>query len=306
MVSIATQQPVQLAIMDHEGVLLFEPQPVREGRVDLAAVFPHLWSVREVAYVQLVDAQDELNSHGSALVLQPMLSPMTPRTEIDVHPTTGATTKRIVGWDAPSIRAFSGFRAYVEQDVLLRTSHGDIRIALRPDHAPNTAWNFRELARGGFYNGVAFHRIVPLTAQGDPFVIQAGDPSGTGSGGPGYELALEPSTLPHDFGVISMARANEPNTAGSQFFICLSRPGTSRLDGQYAAFGYAVQGAEAVMTIADVELADVTSGRPASPPTVRRAELIPSPPRAIGAGRPDRRITVPRPVQQPTPGRVPR
>ena len=63
------------------------------------------------------------------------------------------------------------------------TTHGEIVIALRPDHAPNTAWNFRSLSEGGFFDGIMFHRVVPLTANGDPFVIQAGDPSGTGEGG---------------------------------------------------------------------------------------------------------------------------
>lgn len=308
MVNIHAPLPrVQLAMMDHDGVLLAEPVPVRVGRLDLAETFPRLWDVRQTAYVQIVAVEDELTSFGTAMVLQPMLAPGTPLTTTDVHPTTGLITTRITGWQPPDNPAFSGFRAYVEQDVMLHTTHGDMHIALRPDHAPNTAWNFRQLAGGGFYNGIVFHRIVPMTAAGDPFVIQAGDPSGTGSGGPGYELALEPSELEHDFGVISMARADGPDTAGSQFFICLSRAGTSRLDGQYAAFGYAVDGASSVLAIADVELADVAAGRPARPPVIRRAVLVPAPPRTIGTGRPDSRISIrdDTPAQAPT-GRVPR
>ncbi len=107
------------------------------------------------------------------------------------------------------------------------TNLGEIVIGLRPDEAPNTAWNFRELVDGGFYDGTIFHRVVPQSRDGDPFVIQGGDPSQSGEGGPGYWLPLEPSGLAHDFGVISMARADDPDSAGSQFFICLSARGRS-------------------------------------------------------------------------------
>ena len=102
---------------------------------------------------------------------------------------------------------FSGLRAYVEQEVVLHTSRGEIVLAMCPEEAPNTSWNFLMLCAGGMYEGVVFHRVVPLTREGLPFVIQAGDPTATGDGGPGYWLPMEASGLPHDFGVISMARA---------------------------------------------------------------------------------------------------
>jgi peptidyl-prolyl cis-trans isomerase B (cyclophilin B) len=260
---------------------------------------------------------------GSALVVQPLLSRQAPRTEQAVRPDGSAYT-RITGWGPPPAeadqadpeagtatnaeppRVHSGFRIYPERDVLLRTTLGDIVLAMRADEAPNTAWNFRHLVAGGFYDGVVFHRVVPLTRGGDPFVIQAGDPTGGGDGGPGYRLPMEPSGLRHDFGVISMARADHPDSAGSQFFICLSRAGTARLDGQYCAFGYAVEGAETIRAVAAVELADVAAGRPVDPPVVVGAELVPSPPRTPDVGRPDRPVIDQEAAVEAQPDRVPR
>lgn len=205
-------------------------------------------------------------------------------------------------------RRLLGYRLYVERDVVLDTSFGKIRIVLRPDHAPETAWNFRELVRRGFYDGLAFHRIVPMTAAGLPFIIQAGDPTGEGHGGPGYELHLEPSAIAHDFGVISMARGDEPDSAGSQFFIALSREGTASLDGQYCAFGYAVSGREAILEIADGPLTDVRRGRPRWPVVIHEAHLVDAPPRGTGRGRADERVQreLPADERPATPRRVPR
>ena len=191
--------------------------------------------------------------------------------------------------------------------MILHTTKGDIRIAMKPDEAPNTAWNFLELARGGFYRDVAFHRVVKLDRNGLPFVIQGGDPTATGDGGPGYWLPIEDSHLSHDFGVISMARSDDPDSNGSQFFFCLSREGTKRLDGQYCSFGYAVDGTQTIKAIAEVELADVEAGRPVDPPLIRSAELIPAPPRRPNHGRPDSRITPDSKSPEQVPGnRVPR
>jgi peptidyl-prolyl cis-trans isomerase B (cyclophilin B) len=120
-----------------------------------------------------------------------------------------------------------------------------------------------------------------MTPAGDPFVIQGGDPSGDGAGGPGWWLPMEDSPLPHDFGVVSMARDIHPDSAGSQFFICLSRAGTARLDGSYTAFGRVVEGGDVVRRIAQVPLADVATGRPRRPPMIRDARLVPAPPRTI-------------------------
>jgi len=334
---------VSLQLMDAQGLPLAETIDVHPGRIDLADKLPMIWTLREAAYLQMLDLEKPI---GSALVLQPMLSRMVPITELSTRPNGSAYTK-IVGWkdenlpemqappptpapsppstapassattqpavdetpeeEAPTIdRLFSGLRIYSEMDVVLRTSKGEIRIAFAPEHAPNTVWNFLELCRGGFYFDVTFHRIVPLTAAGLPFVIQAGDPTGTGDGGPGYWLPIEPSGLPHDFGVISMARSDDPDSNGSQFFFCLSREGTARLDGQYCSFGYAVAGAATIRAIAETPLADVSTGRPAEPPVITATNLVPAPPRVLGKGRSDERVTVEQATATTQPTRVPR
>ena len=126
-----------------------------------------------------------------------------------------------------------------------------IRLELYPEIAPITVENFLDLVNKGFYNGLTFHRIIP------GFMIQGGDPSGNGTGGPGYSIKGEfksngvNNTVKHERGVISMARAFDPNSAGSQFFIM--HEDAPHLDGEYAAFGKVIEGLEAVDEIASVE-----------------------------------------------------
>lgn len=126
-----------------------------------------------------------------------------------------------------------------------------IRLELYPEIAPITVENFLDLVNKGFYNGLTFHRIIP------GFMIQGGDPSGNGTGGPGYSIKGEfksngvNNTMKHERGVISMARAFDPNSAGSQFFIM--HKDAPHLDGEYAAFGKVIEGLEAVDEIASEE-----------------------------------------------------
>lgn len=126
-----------------------------------------------------------------------------------------------------------------------------IRLELYPEIAPITVENFLDLVNKGFYNGLTFHRIIP------GFMIQGGDPSGNGTGGPRYSIKGEfksngvNNTMKHERGVISMARAFDPNSAGSQFFIM--HKDAPHLDGEYAAFGKVIEGLEAVDEIASVE-----------------------------------------------------
>ena len=126
-----------------------------------------------------------------------------------------------------------------------------IRLELYPEIAPITVENFLDLVNKGFYNSLTFHRIIP------GFMIQGGDPSGNGTGGPGYSIKGEfksngvNNTVKHERGVISMARAFDPNSAGSQFFIM--HKDAPHLDGEYAAFGKVIEGLEAVDEIASVE-----------------------------------------------------
>ena len=121
---------------------------------------------------------------------------------------------------------------------------------LYPEVAPNTVNNFISLVSSGFYDGLIFHRVIP------GFMIQGGDPKGSGVGGPGYEIPGEftangfQNDLKHDKGVLSMARTNDPNSAGSQFFVMVEK--APHLDGQYAAFGKVVEGIETADAIVAV------------------------------------------------------
>lgn len=126
---------------------------------------------------------------------------------------------------------------------------GVMKAELYPEIAPNTVNNFISLANGGFYNGIIFHRVI------EGFMIQGGDPTGTGMGGPGYSIKGEFSAngfkndLKHSRGVLSMARSARPNSAGSQFFIM--HDNAPHLDGQYAAFGKLTEGYDVLDSIAE-------------------------------------------------------
>ena len=129
---------------------------------------------------------------------------------------------------------------------------GVMKAELYPEYAPNTVSNFLSLAASGFYNGLIFHRVIP------GFMIQGGDPEGSGMGGPGYSIkgefrrnGFKANTLKHTAGVLSMARAMNPNSAGSQFFIM--HKNAPHLDGDYAAFGKVIEGMDVVDRIASVQ-----------------------------------------------------
>ena len=123
-----------------------------------------------------------------------------------------------------------------ENTLVLETAHGTTVIALRPDLAPNHVARIKELARDGFYDGTPFHRVI------DGFMAQGGDPTGTGMGGSGQHLDAEFNSGKHVRGTCSMARAANPNSADSQFFICFDD--ASFLDGQYTVWGEVVEGME--------------------------------------------------------------
>lgn len=134
--------------------------------------------------------------------------------------------------------------------VTIETAEGMIKVELYPEIAPNTVRNFLSLVKKGFYDGTIFHRVIP------GFMIQGGDPEGTGMGGPDYHIHGEfakngfKNDLKHTKGVISMARASMPNSAGSQFF--LMADDAPYLDGSYAAFGKIIEGLEEVDRIVSV------------------------------------------------------
>ena len=140
-----------------------------------------------------------------------------------------------------------------ENPIVTITMENDekIIIELEPKTAPNTVANFISLVEDGFYDGVIFHRVIP------GFMVQGGDPNGTGTGGPDYSIKGEftsngfDNSLTHERGVLSMARTDQPDSAGSQFFIMVEQ--ASHLDGKYAAFGKVIEGMDIVDQIVAVE-----------------------------------------------------
>lgn len=155
--------------------------------------------------------------------------------------------------------------------VTITMENGDIMKAeLYPETAPNTVNNFISLIKEGFYNGLTFHRVIP------GFMIQGGCPLGNGTGGPGYSIKGEfaqngfKNDLAHKEGVLSMARAMHPDSAGSQFFIM--HKDAPHLDGQYAAFGKVVAGMEVVDKIASVRTD--WNDKPTTPVKMKTVELI--------------------------------
>jgi len=142
-------------------------------------------------------------------------------------------------WDAPPDMQIDAAKTY---KVSIATNRGGIELELYPEHAPNTVNNFVFLAGQGFYDGVSFHRVIA------DFMVQGGDPTGSGSGGPGYKFNCETAGNPlkHERGVISMANAG-PNTNGSQFFI--THVACPHLDGKHTVFGRVTEGLDVVDAI---------------------------------------------------------
>ncbi len=125
-----------------------------------------------------------------------------------------------------------------EDTIILETTQGKVVIATRPDLAPGHVARIKELVREGFYDGIVFHRVI------EGFMAQTGCPKGTGTGGSGMKLAAEFNREPHMRGTVSMARAQDPNSGDSQFFICFDD--ARFLDGQYTVWGEVVEGMEHV------------------------------------------------------------
>jgi cyclophilin family peptidyl-prolyl cis-trans isomerase len=145
----------------------------------------------------------------------------------------------------------------------MHTSEGAIRLELYPDDAPKTVENFEKLARDGFYDGVIFHRVIP------DFMIQGGDPTGTGRGGPGYTFEDEPNDHRVERGALAMANAG-PNTNGSQFFI-VTAEACPWLDGKHTVFGRVTEGMDVVDRMAG--LPRDAQDRPHDPPRIEQIEL---------------------------------
>jgi len=155
--------------------------------------------------------------------------------------------------------------AAFDYEVTLDTSAGPIRLMLDAAHAPGHVRNMVALAQSGFYDGGSFHRVIK------GFMIQGGCPQGTGTGGPGYTIPAEFNPMPHEPGVLSMARTNDPNSAGSQFFICLER--VPHLDNQYTAFGRTADAASLDVVKAIGNVRTGAADRPVEPVVIKKATV---------------------------------
>jgi len=163
--------------------------------------------------------------------------------------------------------------------AVIKTSEGEMVVEFWKDAAPNTIENFKKLARSGFFDGTTFHRIVK------GFMIQGGDPNtknpakenSYGTGGPGYKIKAEFNDHSHDRGVVSMARETDPDSAGSQFFICLGN--VRRLDHQYTTFGKLIKGDDVLGKIGNTPVGRSSSGEMSKPTkrvTIESIKIVPA------------------------------
>ena len=163
--------------------------------------------------------------------------------------------------------------------AVINTSEGEMVVQFWTDAAPSTIENFKKLARSGFYNGTIFHRIVK------GFMIQGGDPNSKdpakedryGAGGPGYKIKAEFNDHSHERGVISMAREPDPDSAGSQFFICLAS--ITRLDHQYTTFGKLIKGDDVLSKIGDTAVTRNSMGEMSKPTkrvVIEKIDIVPA------------------------------
>jgi peptidyl-prolyl cis-trans isomerase B (cyclophilin B) len=149
--------------------------------------------------------------------------------------------------------------------AVFKTSEGEMVAEFWPDVAPNTVENFKKLARQGFYDGTAFHRIIKgfMAQGGDPLTKDPSKESRWGTGDPGYKIKAEFNKRPHEKGVLSMARSSDPDSAGSQFFLCFGK--VSQLDGQYTTFGKVIKGDDVLDKLANVPVTMSSSGEKSKP-----------------------------------------
>ena len=163
--------------------------------------------------------------------------------------------------------------------AVIKTSEGEMVAEFWPEVAPNTVENFKKLARSGFYDGTAFHRIVKgfMIQGGDPLTKDPAKESRYGTGDPGSKIKAEFNDRSHERGVLSMARSSDPDSAGSQFFICLAN--VSRLDHQYTTFGKIIKGDDVLGKIGDTEVTTSDSGERSKPTkrvTVESIKIVPA------------------------------
>jgi peptidyl-prolyl cis-trans isomerase B (cyclophilin B) len=158
--------------------------------------------------------------------------------------------------------------------AVIKTSEGEMVAEFWPDVAPKTVENFKKLAKSGFYDGTAFHRVIKgfMIQGGDPLTKDESKQSRWGTGDPGYKIDAEFNKKSHERGVLSMARSQDPNSAGSQFFICHGAP--KFLDGQYTAFGKLLKGDDVLEKIATTKT--LPGDRPEKRMNVESIKIVPA------------------------------
>lgn len=260
---------------------VIESRPVPVGEADLASIFQRLWKTDEprVMYVQAAEDEAGEKRVGPAVALVPMLMPRyasrTDRTGApQLNPLPAPAEGRSTG---AALRAFSGYWMFTEQRAVFELATGELVFALRADAAPNSVMHVRRLISSGFYDGIGVHRIASLSGQTAPDIVQFGDPTASGLGGPGFLIDFEPSPLTHAFGTLSLARTSDPNSAGSQMFITLSGDVGPALNGRYVVLGRLVDGADVLRAIG--KSPTTAEAKPRDPIVIRAAKLVDAPPR---------------------------
>jgi len=177
----------------------------------------------------------------------------------------GADTKSENSTEAKSSAKESKAASAANEVAVIKTTEGDMVVQFWPDVAPKTVENFKTLAKKGFYDGTAFHRIIKgfMVQGGDPYTKDPAREAEWGTGGPGYNINAEFNDRSHQRGVISMARGPDVNSAGSQFFICDAE--ASSLDHKYTAFGKLIKGDDVLQKIASTPVVPDRRGEPSKP-----------------------------------------
>lgn len=254
--------PVQLILMTFSGKEL-QPEGSNEvdpdATVDIKKMFPQMSEANTYVLFAVPKGQPLAQFVGTPIVIEGRRSPR-PNANVPLHV----------------------YKLSPLSYITMETDKGTIKALMWYDVAPQTVSSFLDLTSGSYFDDQTFHRIVP------GFVIQGGDPTGTGFGGPGYSVQAEFNDRTHEEGVLSMARSADPlegrgiaprpeyaNSAGSQFFICLSREKCQALDRKYTAFGKVFAGMDTVNAIAGVELADPAAGKPKQPQTIKTVRVVP-------------------------------
>ncbi len=248
-VNVSVQGDAKLVLTDFSGKVIDPAAPADvsgEKTIDLKTLFPKI-------------------ADGGTFVLYTVPKDKTIADFVD----SPLVIEVRVNKELPQGSGADGIKIEPLRYAVIHTAQGDMTCMFYYDVAPNTVDSFLRLASEGYYDKLTFHRIVP------DFVLQGGDPRGDGMGGPGYDLNAEFNDRPHEEGVLSMARSTDPNSAGSQFFICLNYKQTQQLDHKYTAFGKVVDGMKTAHEIEKTPIADPQNGKPTTPQVIDQIEVKP-------------------------------